>query len=275
MASFWTMLKNVRSLIVVLLACAFTLSPAAQTAPQTKVVLISDSSAVKPGSEFWVGIQFQLEPGWHTYWVNPGDSGEPAKVDWSLPAGWTAGPIVWPPPERMTNPAGVDYGYENQVTLLTKMKVGPQVKTGVGNFVLANMRWLVCKEMCISQKGTPRTMVRVGDAATPDANGKAVIDAVLAKLPKALPPTWKANVLSNQSQWLLNFRPGFKVNQAAFFPAEPQVVENAAPQKLSATSMRAQLSLKKESGSKQPTSLKGVLLLNGSDAYNVDLPLKK
>ncbi len=269
------MLKNVRSLIVFSLALAFTLSPAAQTAPQTKVILISDSSTVKPGSEFWIGIQFQLEPGWHTYWTNPGDSGEPVKIEWSLPAGWSAGPIVWPAPHRMTNPAGVDFGYDNQVTLLTKMKVGPQAKTGVGNYVLANARWLVCKEMCVSQKGTPRTMVRVDNSVTADPNGKPVIDEVLAKLPKAVPTTWKANVLSNPAQWLLNFRPGFKVNEAFFFPAEPQVIENAAVQKLSATSMRAQLAIKKESGSKQPSSLKGVLLLNGSDAYNVDLPLKK
>jgi DsbC/DsbD-like thiol-disulfide interchange protein len=264
-----------RPLAVILLASALALSSAAQTAPQTKVTLISDSSTVKPGSEFWVGIQFQLEPGWHTYWVNPGDSGEPAKIDWSLPAGWSAGPLVWPPPRRMSNPAGVDYGYEDQVILLTKITVGSAARSGVGEYLLANMRWLVCREMCISQKGTPRTMVRVGDKVEIDPNGKPAIDAVQARLPKNVPATWKANVLSNPSQWLINFRPGVKVSSATFFPLQPQVVDNSAPQKLSATSMRAQLTLKKDAGAKATDVLKGVLLLNGSDAYNIDLPVRK
>jgi len=261
--------------LVFFLTFVLGIGAAAQTAPETRVTLISEVTTVKPGSEFWVGIQFQLEPGWHTYWVNPGDSGDPAKIDWSLPAGWAAGPIVWPAPQRMSNPAGVDFGYENQVILLTKMKVGPTAKSGVGEYVLANARWLVCKEMCVSQKGTPRTMVRVGNAIEPDPNGKALLDSVVSKLPKAVPAEWKANLFSNPSQWLLNFRPGFKVESANFFPLQRQLVENAAPQKLSSTSMRAQLALKKDMSGKPADRLRGVLVLNGADAYNVDLPLKK
>lgn len=252
-----------------------SLSVVAQSGPQTQVSLIRSQSAAKPGSEVWIGIHFQLEPGWHIYWVNPGDSGEPAKVQWSLSPGWTAGPIEWPAPHRMTNPAGVDYGYDGQPTLLTRVKIGSQTKLGSINYLVANLRWLVCKEMCVSQKGTAKTTIQVATTAAPDENGKPIVDAARAQLPKPLPAEWKTNVMKNPSQWLLNFRPGFKVNDAAFYPLEPQVIENAAPQKLSSTSMRAQLALKKDTGGNAPDRLKGVLVVNGTDAYNIDLPLKK
>src|SRR4051812_9202734 len=160
-------------------------SGAAQSGPQTQVTLVSDQSAAKPGSEVWIGIHFELEPGWHIYWVNPGDSGEPAKVQWNLSPGWSAGPIEWPAPHRMTNPAGVDYGYEGEPTLLTRVKIGSQTKAGSLNYLVANLRWLVCREMCVSQKGTAKTSIQVANAAESDAAGKKIVDAARAKLPKA------------------------------------------------------------------------------------------
>jgi DsbC/DsbD-like thiol-disulfide interchange protein len=242
-------------------------------APQTNVSLVTEQSAVKPGSTVWVGLHFQLEPGWHMYWLNPGDAGEPAKVQWTLPIGWTASEIQWPAPTRLQNAAGVDFGYNEQATLLTKVKVPATAKSGP-NDLKADLRWLACKDVCVPQKGTAAATVRVAPTAMSDANGKAVIAAAKAQLPKALPEEWKANVITSPGQMLLNFMPGVKVDAAAFFPLEKQVIENAAPQKLSATSSRAQLSLKKDASAPKPKMLKGVLVLNGTDAYTVNLPVK-
>lgn len=241
--------------------------------PRTTVTLLSDQSGVAPGSQVSVGIHFQLEPGWHIYWMNPGDAGQPPTAQWTLPPGWTAGPIEWPVPERLTNPAGVDYGYEGETTLLTKVKVPPTARPGSA-VLRADLKWLVCKEQCVPQKGQAQLALNVASKPAPDANGKAQIAATRAKLPKPLPADWKANVLSNPRQFLLNFMPGAKVDKAEFFPAEAMVIENAAPQKLSSTSVRAQLALDKVDGAKKPTTLKGVLVLNGTDAYAISLPVK-
>jgi thiol:disulfide interchange protein DsbD len=261
----------------ILLSSVFLLSnlALAQAGPNTRVSLIPDASSVLPGTKINVGIKFQLEPGWHIYWINPGDSGEPAEVSWHLPAAWTAGPIQWPVPHRLTNPAGVDYGYEGEPILLTSIQVPKDAFAGA-SVINADLRWLVCKDMCISQKGETSLIIQVvKTGAKPNESGAKAIASVSDKLPKPLPAAWKTNVMSKPSQFLLNFRPGVKVNEALFFPLDKEVIENAAPQKLSATSMRAQLALKKDEGAGKANSLKGVLVINGSDAYAIDLPLKK
>jgi len=237
-------------------------------APDTKVSLVPEENPVKPGSETLVGIRFQIPPGWHMYWVNPGDAGEPPKVQWVLPAGWSAGDLEWPTPTRMVNPAGVDYGYENEVMLLTPTKVGQS-----GGDLTANLRWLVCKEVCVPQKGSAKTSLRVGTSA-PDPAGAQIIGAAKAKLPKTPPIQWKVNAFQNPGQLILNLRPGTKVQQATFFPAEREIIENTATQKLSSTSYAAQLALKRADTTKKVLRLKGVLVINGATAYAVDVPVK-
>ncbi|MGZ4816677.1 MAG: protein-disulfide reductase DsbD domain-containing protein, partial [Terriglobales bacterium] len=219
------------------------------------------------GSSMLLGVHFQIPSGWHMYWVNPGDAGQSPSVQWSLPTGWTAADWQWPTPARLTNSAGVDYGYEGEVTLLTPVKVGNS-----GGDLTANLRWLVCKDVCIPQKGQAKASVHVGATAA-DSPGKQAIDAAKAKLPKTLPLQWKINAFQNPAQIVLNFRPGLKVQQAVFFPAQRDIIENAAPQKLSSTSYAAQLALKKAEN-KKIARLAGVLVVNGTNAYSVDVPVK-
>jgi thiol:disulfide interchange protein DsbD len=256
-------------------AVLFTISAAmAQSAPQTQISLIADQSAVAPGSEVWLGIHFRLEPGWHIYWLNPGDAGQPPSVQWSLPAGWTAGALNWPAPERLTNPAGVDYGYNGETTLMTRVKVPATARPGSAD-LKADLRWLVCREQCVPQKGQAKLGLHVATKSVPDVNGKQQIAATRARLPKPLPQDWKTNVIAKPTQFVLNFMPGFKVEKADFFPAEPQIIANAAPQKLSSTSSRAQLALDKADAAAKATVLKGVLVVNGTDAWALNIPIKK
>jgi DsbC/DsbD-like thiol-disulfide interchange protein len=238
-------------------------------APDTKVSLLSANRAVKPGSSMTVGIHFQIPAGWHTYWMNPGDAGEPAKVQWSLPAGWSAGELQWPAPKQLVNAAGVDYGYEGDVTLLTPLKVGTS-----GGEITANLRWLVCKDVCVPQKGTAKLSLRVGSEPVVDPDGKQVIEKAMRKLPKSISPQWKINAFQNPTQVMLNFRPGIKVQQAGFFPEQREVIDYSSPQKLSSTSYAAQLAMKRFVTNKKLVRLKGVLVVNGIDAYNVDVPVK-
>jgi len=257
-----------RSALCVIALLVAGVGIATAQAPDTKVSLVSANNPVKAGSSALVGIHFQIPVGWHMYWVNPGDAGEPPRVQWALPSGWTAGDMQWPTPKRLVNSAGVDYGYEGEVTLLTPMKVGPS-----GGDLTANLRWLVCKDVCVPQKGSATTTIRVGTNGV-DPVAKPIVDAAEAKLPKTPPIQWKMNALQNPSHVMLNFRPGIKVREATFFPEDREVIENAALQKLSSTSYAAQLALKKGDTAKKIARLKGVLVVNGADAYTVDVPVK-
>src|ERR1700735_3875032 len=80
-----------------------------------KIELIADLTPPRGDARLHAGLLFHLDPGWHIYWQNAGDSGEPPKVVWNLPAGYSARPIEWPAPKRLGSGSIIDYGYEDQV----------------------------------------------------------------------------------------------------------------------------------------------------------------
>src|SRR5262245_9211909 len=81
--------------------------------------LVSERIGLVPGKTAWLALHFKIRPGWHTYWLNPGDAGEKTDIAWTLPPGFLAGAIEWPAPERLEEPGNiVIYGYTNTATHL-------------------------------------------------------------------------------------------------------------------------------------------------------------
>src|SRR5438309_10314753 len=99
------------ALVVLLLPVgpAFAQSSVVKT-DNVRAELISDVAEVKAGEPFWVGLRQTIRPHWHTYWKNPGDSGLPTEITWTLPAGVAAAPIVWPAPTMIDLSGGLNYG---------------------------------------------------------------------------------------------------------------------------------------------------------------------
>ncbi len=85
--------------------------------PHGTVELLSEQESIQPGHAIHLGLHFRLEKEWHIYWINPGDSGEPPRLEWRLPARLRAGAIEWPAPSRLPLPPFMDYGYEGEVLL--------------------------------------------------------------------------------------------------------------------------------------------------------------
>ena len=83
--------------------------------------MISESKTIQPNDSFYLGIKFELEKGWHTYWENPGDAGEGASIEWSLPKGVSSSNTLWPGPERIPVDPLMTFGYNDEVVLLTKI----------------------------------------------------------------------------------------------------------------------------------------------------------
>ena len=86
-------------------------------------LMLHAPQGVQVGQTFWLGLQIQHQPHWHTYWQNPGDSGLPTRLQWQLPAGLQAGDIVWPLPKKIPIGTLANYGYENQVLLAVPVTV--------------------------------------------------------------------------------------------------------------------------------------------------------
>src|SRR5262245_6055422 len=108
--------RNLRGsawLFIVLASLATVVAQPVRTKHAT-IELLSRQTAIVPGKDSLVGVHFVLEKGWHIYWVNPGDSGQPPVFKWQLPEGFSAGEIQWPHPERMQNTSQLaDYGYHD------------------------------------------------------------------------------------------------------------------------------------------------------------------
>jgi thiol:disulfide interchange protein DsbD len=108
------------------------------------------------GQTFWLGLQIDHQPHWHTYWRNPGDSGLATELQWQLPEGLTAGNLIWPAPQKIPVGSMANYGYEGRVLLVTPVQVGPKFKTSPDQSdvtVQLHATWLVCKQECIPQEG--------------------------------------------------------------------------------------------------------------------------
>ena len=132
-----------------LLVSATSAQAAGKSIPHGTLELISENPWVAAGHWVNLGLRFELEKGWHIYWINPGDSGEPPHVQWQLPAGFTVGETKWPAPRRLGASSVVDFGYEDAVTLIVPLRAGTNVASQKRAQLAAEVRVLVCREMCI------------------------------------------------------------------------------------------------------------------------------
>ena len=146
--------------------------------------LLSQTSGAAPGSTLYVALRQKIVPGWHTYWRNPGDAGQATSLTWTLPAGWTAGDIVWPTPERYIAGPLMNYVFSDEVYLPVPITVPADAQPGQTVTLKAAADWLVCKDVCVPEDATLALDVPVTSAPTTNPlAGKAITDT-LAAAPK-------------------------------------------------------------------------------------------
>lgn len=138
----------------ILLWVAFLLSPLsgfAGTGEGVKVWLATDAPVpLTPGKPFVTTVVLDLQPGWHTYWQYPGDSGLQPKVTWLLPEGWTAGPVKFSIPHQFSEPGDmIVYGYEKQQLLRATITPSKNLLQDQVYDLKASLTWLACKELCV------------------------------------------------------------------------------------------------------------------------------
>jgi thiol:disulfide interchange protein DsbD len=249
-------------------------SPAA-AGPHGTVDLITDETSIQSARSFWAGLRFQLETGWHIYWINPGDSGEPPEVRWTLPAGFHAGPLNWPTPRRIQDHSLVDYGYQDEVLLPAQIE--PPATLGAGHEVQlrATVKWLVCREICLPGRADLNLTLPVvkGARGKPSA-WHSLFAKTRASLPRPTPDSWRLFVTLEGQRFLLNADTGKPETAAIFFPSEPNQVENAAPQKVNSSSRGFQLELQKSDLLLKPVQrLAGLLVLASGQGYVIQAPV--
>src|SRR5215212_4611946 len=152
-----------------------------------KVALIPEVRTIAPGAPFWVAVRLKMDPRWHTYWINPGDSGAPTEIRWNLPSGFEAGPIQWPYPERIEVPPLVSFGYEGEAALLVRITpprdLNPELNVGERVTLTAHVNWLECEELCIPGKATVSAVVVTGPHVENDPTRARFFSEARVRLP--------------------------------------------------------------------------------------------
>ena len=242
-------------------------------AGHAKVDLVAEDPSFTPGHTAWLGVLIDLEKGWHTYWVNPGDSGQAPRIQWTLPKGFQAGEIRWPVPSRLMTGTIVDYGYEGRVLLAVPVQVPADYKPGVPVSLAADVRYLVCRDVCIPAKAHPTLNLT---SASPTAATRELFASARRQWPVAMPASWKVHASDAGDHFVLSVETGSREQQAIFFPISENVIDNAAPQKFTPSATGANITLKKSDLLTTPvTTIQGVIVLASNRASEITVPVTR
>jgi thiol:disulfide interchange protein DsbD len=242
-------------------------------AKHSQVELLAQEAGAQPGKTILLGVHFVLEPSWHIYWINPGDSGQPPSFKWQLPEGFTAGDIEWPRPERMqSSPQLADYGYHDQTLLMVPVHVPPQWRGQMAEVGL-DAKWLICREICIPDRVQLHLSLPAASTSVTRRDSADLFAGAIHRVPKPLPPGWKAAAVSRKDDFVLSVQMPKHTAHAGFFPLVPAQVDNAAPQRVEPKTNGVTIVLRKSDLLVKPVPvLRGVLVL-GEDAFQIEAPV--
>jgi thiol:disulfide interchange protein/DsbC/DsbD-like thiol-disulfide interchange protein len=259
---------------------AFALSGGSVATQNVKARLVSEVASLGPGQSAWLILELDIRDGWHTYWRNPGDSGEATTLAWALPAGFSAGGIVWTTPHRFDVPPLVNYGYGKKALHLVQVTAPKDLKGGSPVALAAKASWLVCSDVCIPED----VQLSVNVPTSAQAGGIDPKDAGLftearGELPSEAPAATSASIQGDQLIVSLGKEWGATLPQIktlAFFPYDEGAIEYAAPQILSRSADAVQLSMKVGYQPPKAGAIRGVLVAteqSGSETIAVPIEI--
>ncbi len=252
-----------RSLALVAALLFAALCPPSASAASLQHVSVSAAleTAATPNSTDWVALHMAIAPGWHAYWRNPGETGLPTRVSWSLPENDMAGPLQWPAPQRFVTGGIVYYGYAGDVTFLVPLHIGD----AAGGVAMASLHWLLCADMCIPQSavlhiplnkagGTPQFFAAARAAIPQPFSGSAHV----AHTKTGITLTLTGHALAAAD-----------IAHAQFFPATARAVTYATPPHITRQGDRLTITLAAARHAKPFRAFAGVLELGPGQAFDI------
>ena len=236
--------------------------------------LVSVAPTIAPGGTLQVGLVLTLEEHWHVYWINAGDAGEPPKITWTLPNGISAGPMQFPIPSRLPNGPLMDYGYEDSVAFPVALSAAKKAKSGPIH-VDAQIRWLVCREVCIPGKAHLGLNLSVAPGSSmAQAAPVGALGEALTLIPSSLPADAKVTVTGGKIDFVITLSTGKREADAEFYPFDEDQIENAADQSVESLADGVRIRIKRSPElTKLPQELHGLIKLSDSVAYDVTAPV--
>ena len=229
------MLHFLRAIAAVFIAAILGVMPAkaaeSEAVDTGKVVaqLVSSHHSAPAGSTIQVALRTVLDDKWHTYWRNPGDSGEPVQIDWRLPEGASAGEIVWPLPDAIPTGPLINYGFEGIPYFPVDLTLPADAQMGEMIVIEAGVYYLVCYDVCIPESAELSLQVMIGEA---ELNGRwdSAIRRAIADSPKL--GTIESGVVKDGETVRYSFAnlPEGDYENAFYFPNDMGLIKPSEPQ---------------------------------------------
>lgn len=265
----------IRLFIPILLLLSLPVFAAPVRTGHAQAELVAEQAVLAAGERFTVALRLKMDKHWHTYWRNPGDSGLPTTLKWTLPEGFKAAVIQWPTPRRIPVGPLMNYGYEDEVLLLVEIEP-PASLTGAVN-LQARADWLICREQCIPEGADLSLRLPVALKSEIDTKMSAAFAKTRALMPIAM-SEWRSAALQQEKQLELLLSaektPAGKLSGLYFFPDREGMVEHSAAQTQRKTADGYALRLTASNQTKL-TRLSGVLVAEGRQAWLIDVPVKQ
>jgi thiol:disulfide interchange protein/DsbC/DsbD-like thiol-disulfide interchange protein len=243
---------------------AYPLTGNSVATDNVKARLLSEQNSIAPGQSVWVALELDIRDGWHTYWRNPGDSGQATQIAWSLPPGLAAGDIEWTTPHRFVVAPLVNYGYAKRALHLVKITASPDLKAAAPLDLKAKAGWLVCADVCIPESADLDLKLPVTAAGGPkDPAVAQLFDQARAELPGAAPAASSARIVEGRLVITLGKEWGetlSRIKSLEFYPFDDGVIEYAAPQTLSRHDGAVDLAVKLGYQPPRSGSVRGILI---------------
>lgn len=191
-------------------------SPAAERA---RPRLVAESRAIAPGQTILIGITFEIEAGWHTYWHGRNDTVPGPWIEFTAPEGFEVGPVQFPAPRRyVAYERLVDHIYEQQVTLVAPLTAPDAIEQDAVS-ISAAVNWTVCSDVCLMADATLELSLPVaapGAAAQPGPEARRFAET-RRRLPRPLAPA--DGIVVKRTEDRIEIRaPG--ASRLAFYPHE-------------------------------------------------------
>ncbi len=203
------------------------------TGPHIEVFLLHSKTTLVPGENIELGVLFMPEAQWHTYWRNPGDSGEAPTIKWQVEQALSFGDIQWPLPKAIPIAHLVNYGYEGANLLMVEVDIPEVIDRSMLNDkqelkITADVSWLVCKEDCIPGWATLSMHLPVAQSSEPSVHSE-LFEKTKTLLPSSQIKSGLFEITDNAVVFEVN---GLSEQQWKLFPFRSDLVNHASTQNL-------------------------------------------
>lgn len=195
-------------------------SPAHAAEANVTAALLVQSNRVAPGQSTKIALKLTPKPGWHVYWSNPGDSGMPPRINWTLPTGVSISDLRHPAPHVMDAAGYVSYVHEGEVALLADLDVDKRIEIGSALQLQANVQWLACSDsMCVPERTKLVLELAAGTGLGPSPSGTD-FTAFEKAMPRSLTAPGQIRAIGDKLEFTFP-NSVIDASSARLFPSDP------------------------------------------------------